>query len=100
MPRLAILRRVLPYYRPYRAQLAGGMLLVVLSSVLASVIPRLLQNALDLIRDGAPTRSIWLIGGAMVGVTIVAGAMRFGMRMSLNSVSRWMEFDLRNDLFT
>jgi ATP-binding cassette subfamily B protein len=36
----------------------------------------------------------------MIAVTIVAGAMRFGMRMYLNSISRWMEYDLRNDLFT
>ena len=36
----------------------------------------------------------------MIAVTIVAGAMRFGMRKYMNSVSRWMEYDLRNDLFT
>jgi ATP-binding cassette subfamily B protein len=36
----------------------------------------------------------------MIGVTIVAGSMRFGMRQYLNTVSRWMEYDLRNDLFT
>jgi ATP-binding cassette subfamily B protein len=36
----------------------------------------------------------------MIAVTIVAGSMRFGMRMLMNSVSRWMEYDLRNDLFT
>jgi ATP-binding cassette subfamily B protein len=35
----------------------------------------------------------------MIAVTIVAGAMRFGMRKYLNSVSRWMEYDLRNALF-
>ena len=73
--------------------------MVVVSSVLTSVIPRLLQNALDQIRAGAPVRGVWLLGGAMIGITIVAGSMRFGMRMYLNSVSRWMEFDLRNALF-
>jgi len=99
MPQLALLRRVIPYYRPYRSQLAAGLVLVVLSSVLVSVIPRLLQRALDQMRAGAPPRSIWWLGAAMVGVTIVAGSMRFGMRMYLNSVSRWMEYDLRNDLF-
>ena len=99
MPRLALLRRILPYYRPYRSQLAAGLGLVVLSSVLVSVIPRMLQSALDQIRTGAPPRSIWQLGAAMVGVTIVAGSMRFGMRMYLNAVSRWMEYDLRNDLF-
>ena len=99
MPRLALLRRILPYYRPYRSQLAAGLGLVVLSSVLVSVVPRLLQTALDQIRAGAPPRSIWQLGAVMIGVTVIAGSMRFGMRMYLNAVSRWMEYDLRNDLF-
>ena len=99
MPKLEVLKRVLPYYRPYRLQLTMGLILVVLSSALVSVVPRLLQIALDRIRNGESLRSVWAIAGAMIGVTIVAGAMRFGMRKYLNSVSRWMEYDLRNDLF-
>jgi ATP-binding cassette subfamily B protein len=100
MPRLVVHKRVLPYYRPYRLQLAGGLILIVLSSALVSIVPRLLQIALDRIEAGAPLRNIWGIAGAMIVVTIVAGAMRFGMRMSMNSISRRMEYDLRNDLFT
>jgi ATP-binding cassette subfamily B multidrug efflux pump len=99
MSKLEVLKRVLPYYRPYRLQLATGLILVVLSSALVSVVPRLLQIALDRIRNREPLLSIWAIAGAMIAVTIVAGAMRFAMRKQLNSVSRWMEYDLRNDLF-
>src|SRR3954469_19154351 len=100
MPKLEVLKRVLPYYRPYRLQLLAGLVLIVVSSALVSVVPRLLQIALDRIRTGAPIRNIWSVAGTMIAVTIVAGAMRFGMRMYMNSVSRWMEYDLRNDLFT
>src|SRR3954469_11499623 len=100
MPKLEVLKRVLPYYRPYRLQLTAGLVLIVVSSALVSVVPRLLQMALDPIGGAAPLRSIWTIAGTMIAVTIVAGAMRFGMRMYMNSVSRWMEYDLRNDLFT
>jgi ATP-binding cassette subfamily B protein len=99
MRRPEVLERVLPYYRPYRLQLALGLVLVVVSSGLVSIVPRLLQIALDRIGAGAPLHGIWAIAGAMIGVTIVAGSMRFGMRMTLNRVSRWMEYDLRNDLF-
>jgi ATP-binding cassette subfamily B protein len=35
----------------------------------------------------------------MIGVTIIGGVGRFGMRQLLNAVSRWMEYDLRNALF-
>src|ERR1043165_3160532 len=100
MPKAGVVRRVLPYYRPYSLQLAAGLLLIVGSSALVSVVPRLLQMALDRIGAGAPLSSIWGIAGTMIAVTLVAGSMRFGMRMYMNSVSRWMEYDLRNDLFT
>src|SRR3954467_2649143 len=59
MPKLEVLRRIRPYYRPYRLQLAAGLTLVVISSALVSVVPRLLQIALDRIRTGAPIRNIW-----------------------------------------
>jgi ATP-binding cassette, subfamily B, multidrug efflux pump len=35
----------------------------------------------------------------MIGAALVGGWMRYGTRMHLNTVSRHMEYDLRNDLF-
>ena len=35
----------------------------------------------------------------MVAASIIGGIGRFWMRQILNSISRWMEYDLRNDLF-
>ena len=35
----------------------------------------------------------------MLGVSFVGGVGRFWMRQLLNGVSRWIEYDLRNDLF-
>jgi ATP-binding cassette subfamily B multidrug efflux pump len=99
MPTMSSLRRLLPYYRPYRGDVAWGLLLVVASAALSSVGPWFLRRGLDALRAGAPLRQIWLIGGAMVGVSIISGAGRFGMRYLLNGVSRWIEYDLRNDLF-
>jgi ATP-binding cassette subfamily B protein len=45
-------------------------------------------------------RTIWGISGLIVLAAIVGGAFRYGMRELMNGVSRWMEYDLRNDLFT
>ena len=36
----------------------------------------------------------------MIGVSLVAGVGRYWMRELLNGVSRWIEYDLRNDLYT
>jgi ATP-binding cassette subfamily B multidrug efflux pump len=35
----------------------------------------------------------------MVGTSLIGGAGRYWMRQILNRVSRWMEYDLRNELF-
>src|SRR5829696_211171 len=99
MPTMRALRRLLPYYRPYRQQVVWGLASVVISSALASVTPWLLRAALDGIRAGAPAGRIWTLAGAMIGVALVAGVLRFGMRELINGLSRRIEYDLRNDLF-
>jgi ATP-binding cassette subfamily B protein len=50
--------------------------------------------------NGAPLRTIWELSGLIVGAAAVGGVFRYGMRELLNGVSRWIEYDLRNDLFT
>jgi ATP-binding cassette subfamily B multidrug efflux pump len=99
MPTMRALRRLLPYYRPYRWQVALGLAFVVISSAFASVTPWLLRAALDGIRAGAPGRRIWTLAAAMVGLALVAGVLRYGMRELINGLSRRIEYDLRNDLF-
>ncbi len=93
------LRRLLPYLRPYRTRLAAGLFLVVVSSAFATVIPWLVRRAIDAMTAGAPVRNVYVIGATMVGLSIVAGAMRYGMREIMNGVSRLVEYDLRNALF-
>jgi len=93
------LGRLLPYYRPYRRMVWLGLLMIVVSSALGSVPPWLLRSAIDGIRNNAPLSTILRLAGAMVGLAVIAGAMRYYMRELLNGLSRYIEFDLRNDLF-
>src|SRR5688500_11517477 len=91
--------RLLPYYRPYRGWFAAGLVLVVVSSGLAGVIPWLLRRAIDDMHAGADPGRAVLIAAAMVAVAVVSGAARYGMRDLMNGVSRRIEYDLRNALF-
>jgi ATP-binding cassette subfamily B multidrug efflux pump len=93
------LRALLPYFHPYRTRIAVGLLLVVASAAIASVIPWLLRRAIDGMRAGDAPGRVWATAGVMVVTAIVAGAMRYGMRELLNGVSRRIETDLRDALF-
>ena len=66
MPAMRALRRLLPYYAPYRWQVILGLAFVVISSAFASVTPWLLRAAIDGIRGGAESRRIWTLVGAMM----------------------------------
>ncbi|HZE09235.1 MAG TPA: ABC transporter ATP-binding protein [Gemmatimonadaceae bacterium] len=94
------LRLATPYYRPYWVPFSIGLLIVFASSAITSVIPWLLRRAIDAIGAGAPMRTIWQLSGFIILAAIVGGAFRYGMRELMNGVSRWIEYDLRNDLFT
>jgi len=94
------LRTAAPYYKPYWVPFTVGLLIVLASSAITSVIPWLLRRAIDAIGAGAPLRTIWELSGLIVLAAIIGGAFRYGMRELMNGVSRWMEYDLRNDLFT
>src|SRR3954469_11146082 len=99
MPAVSALRRLVPYYRPYPRLLAGGLALVVVSSAIGAVVPWLLRAGIDDLRAGAPPQRVWLIAGAIVGVALIGGALRFWMREMLNGLSRHIEYDLRQALF-
>ena len=93
------LRALLPYYRPYRARLAVGLALVAVGNAFMLATPEFLRRGVDAISRGAPLGvTAWLAAG-IVAAAIVGGAARFGMRESLNGLSRWIEYDLRNTLF-
>lgn len=93
------LRRLIPFFQPYRWQLAAGLILVIVSTGVSSVNPWLLSIGIDAMTRGASQRTVWLVALAIVSVSIVTGAMRYGMRHTMNRVSRRIEYDLRGVLF-
>jgi ATP-binding cassette subfamily B multidrug efflux pump len=76
-----------------------GLALVVVSTALTSVIPWFLRQGLDSIGKPQSVSRVWTAASAIAAMALFAGALRYGMREILNGVSRWIEYDLRNDLF-
>ncbi|HEU5170676.1 MAG TPA: ABC transporter ATP-binding protein [Gemmatimonadales bacterium] len=93
------LRALLPYLRPYRAIMAAGLAMVVVSNAFNVLGPRYLQGGIDALRAGAPFARVRLFAVLLVGVALAGGVARYFMRQILNSASRRVEYDLRNALF-
>ena len=93
------MRRLIPYYRPYRKMLATGLVLVVLSSALGALVPWLLRSGMDAIGARESLGRVAAVGGGIVAIALVSGALRFWMREVMNGLSRYIEFDLRQELF-
>ncbi len=97
------LKTILPYFRPYRAAMFWGMVLVVVANAFALIQPYLLKLPIDAlteagVRDAALVRrTVMTYALLIVGTAVVGCAARYGMREILNGLSRRIEVDLRND---
>ena len=95
------LRTILPYFRPYRAAVVGGLMLVVVTNLFTVAGPYLVKLSVDGLGDPDVTMGrISTYALLIVTAALLGGAAKFGMRELLNGLSRRIECDLRNDFFT
>ena len=94
---LSTLRTLIPYLLRYRWRYAGGMVALTLRGLLATALPYLLGRAIDslAVRDQAAAERIVAI---LLAVAIGKGIAQYAMRWILITISRDIEYDLRNDL--
>jgi ATP-binding cassette subfamily B multidrug efflux pump len=91
---------ILPYFRPYRKGFTLGLVLVVISNLFTVATPYLVKLAIDGLGNATiKSGDIATYALLIVAVAVVGGAAKFGMRELLNSLSRRIECDLRNDFF-
>src|ERR671921_140178 len=93
------LRPLLPYLRPYRREYAVGMILVVVSNFFTTLGPKFLERGIDALRTGAGWHAVQTAVGLLLAVALAGGVARYGMRQLLNSGSRRVETDLRDQLY-
>jgi ATP-binding cassette, subfamily B, multidrug efflux pump len=88
-----------PYFRRYRGRILGGIGAVLLSSVIGLFTPLVLGGAVDTLREEVSGRTLLLYGGLLVAVSLGQGVFMFLQRKILITISRDIEFDLRNVFF-
>ena len=94
---LATLRTLVPYVLRYRWRYAGGLTALLFRGVLAAGVPLLIGYAVDQLAAGqqeAAVNAVWLL----LGVAACKGIAQYAMRWILITISRDIEYDLRNDL--
>ncbi len=90
---------VWPYLRPHRRKLILGMLCIIVSVLMSMTGPLLLGWSIDAIRRGAPQSELLRYAGMLLGFTVATGIFSYIQRMILVTMSREVEFDMRNDFF-
>ena len=96
------------YFFKYRTKLLLGFLITVIARIFSLVAPRLIGNSLTAVENFLESKSsdlttikeILLINIlVIVGTTLVSGFLTFLMRQTIINVSRFIEFDLKNEIF-
>ncbi|MDD9972336.1 MAG: ABC transporter ATP-binding protein [Myxococcales bacterium] len=91
------LRALLRYIRPYRGRLWQGVALLVVTNVLAKLVPWLLKDAVDALSEGKLS-DVMFQTSLVVACALGMGVVRTVSRVRVFNVGRDIEYDLRNDL--
>jgi ATP-binding cassette subfamily B multidrug efflux pump len=99
MRKLVNLSRLRAYVGRYGTRLLLGTLCVSLSNLAAIVSPRLLKHAIDSLGKSLSEEKLVFYSLMIVLFAVLEGLFLFLMRKIMIGVSRYIEYDLRNDLF-
>jgi ATP-binding cassette subfamily B protein len=94
------LAALLPYLGRYPRKLVGGVLAIVCAVGVGLATPIIVGRAVDAFMESVSTSTLLRYGLLLVAVTAVQGVFSFLQRYVLVSLSRAVEFDLRNDYFS
>jgi ATP-binding cassette subfamily B multidrug efflux pump len=88
------------YVKRYRRSLMVGTLFVLISVVLSVFVPRLVGHAIDDLKLGGVTYNRVVTAAlTIVGVSIASGVFLYFQRRVLINMSRYIEYDLRQDFY-
>lgn len=111
------LRYLNRYFLKYRWRLLLGVFFVAAANVFGVISPRVVRFAVDLVTEnrdlyfalsgtGAETamrpffvRTLMLFGAVFLALAVIQGTFLFFMRQTIIIVSRFIEFDLKNELY-
>jgi ATP-binding cassette subfamily B multidrug efflux pump len=96
----AILKSAWPYLWKYRRSMALGMGALLLTDFLKAALPLAIRAGIDSLMQGFRLSLVFEFAALVVLISVVKGVFQYWMRVILIGLSRDIEFDLRNDLFS
>ena len=102
------LRHIRKYFYKYRYYLILGIFITIVARIFSLFMPEYVQNSVSAIEEYAksPNQDIsqithLLIKYALIiiGATVISAILTFFMRQLIINVSRYIEFDLKNEIF-
>jgi len=106
------------YFLKYKFRFLLGMLFVTLANIFGVLPPQIVRYAFDLVKDNIAyyqlyngfdlqnsfysvfNASVLFFGSAVIVIALIKGFFTFMMRQTLIVMSRLIEYDLRNDIYT
>jgi ATP-binding cassette subfamily B protein len=96
---MSTLRAVSVYLLRHKYVLLAGGLLIIIANLIVLIPPLLLQEAIDGLSQHEDAGTLTRYALLIIGIAIVAGVFQFASRFVVNSVSRYIEYEMRSDLF-
>jgi ATP-binding cassette subfamily B multidrug efflux pump len=95
-----IIKTAGPYLWRYRRGLALGMGALILKDLLAAALPLVIRSGVDSLTRGFRIQLVFQFAALLVALSLIKGIFQYWMRVILIGISRDVEYDLRNDLFS
>jgi ATP-binding cassette subfamily B protein len=95
-----VLRTAGPYVWRYRRGLGLGIGALIVKDVLGACLPLVIKYGIDSLTRGFRLAIVFEFAAALVALSLVKGLFQYWMRVIIIGISRDVEYDLRNDLFS
>ena len=89
-----------PYLARYKVQFVLGLAALVITQAVGVTVPLVIKAAIDSIAQGTTPRRLLYFAALLLGIALAKAFFQFWMRWILIGISRDIEYDLRNDLFS
>jgi len=94
------LRPLKPYLARYTQRFLLGFIALLIAQSVGVLVPLIIKAGIDGLTRGVSHPKLLAIVGLLLGVALTKAVFMFWTRWTLIGISRDIEYDLRNDLFT